>query len=473
LLDLGSWIAPCQIAGFEVDDDAADQALRAVPEASIVIQDFFSVPNETTAAFDAVVGNPPYIRYHHFTGDLRSRALQRTLSHGVTLTELSSSWAPFLIHASAFLRPNGRLAFVLPMELLVTDYAGPVRTFLQERFAKVDIVTFEQRVFPGALVDAVLLMAEGIGPGDVRIHRLSNVVDLDRLDLRLGRRTSQAKWSGALIDQRAVDVLAEVPGFRPLGEFASVDIGIVTGANRFFLLSDDEVSRLGLDRSDLQPTVARARDLTGISLRKDDWMKLRDRGRTAWMFAPQDPGDAASRYIAEGEASGVNQGYKCRIRKQWWRLSLPQPPDLVLSYMSNHVPRMIENQAGVVTTNLLHNVRLTSSIPPRWIALSWMNSATMLSCEMCGRAYGGGVLKLETRESERVLVPEFDAGRMAELESHSTTISGLVQEGRFADVADLIDPFVLANIDPDDRMAIRSAWLDLQRRRRGRSSNGK
>src|SRR3989337_2364013 len=35
------------------------------------------------------------------------------------------------------------------------------------------------------------------------------------------------------------------------------------------------------------------------------------------------------------------------------------------------------------------------------------SSLTLLSAEIEGRAYGGGVLKLETKEAERVLVPRF------------------------------------------------------------------
>lgn len=37
----------------------------------------------------------------------------------------TSSWAPCVVHASRFLRDDGRLAFVLPAELLQVDYAKP------------------------------------------------------------------------------------------------------------------------------------------------------------------------------------------------------------------------------------------------------------------------------------------------------------------------------------------------------------
>ena len=68
---------------------------------------------------DYVMGNPPYIRYQDFTGESRAKALRAALRDGVRLNGLASSWAAFVVHASAFLKPGGRLALVLPAELLI------------------------------------------------------------------------------------------------------------------------------------------------------------------------------------------------------------------------------------------------------------------------------------------------------------------------------------------------------------------
>jgi adenine-specific DNA-methyltransferase len=471
LRELGSQSRSQQVVGFDVDWEAAEAARGVVPEATITTADFFSIRNDSLD-YDAVVGNPPYIRYHHFSGDARAKALEQILFQGVSLTELTSSWAPFLVHATSFLHPNGRLAFVLPMELLVTDYAGPVRSFLQKRFAHVDILTFEERIFPGALVDAVLVMAEGAGPGEVRVHRLQNANDLNQFDRVGGLHASGTKWSNALIDQAANNALTNAASqMQPLGQIASVDIGVVTGANRFFLLSDAEAREQDLLSEDLRPAVARAQHIPGLALTTELWECLRRQGEPVWMFAPEEPNEAAQNYIRLGELDGVNRAYKCRVRKQWWRLRLPQPPDLLLSYMSNRVPQLVDNQVKVLSTNLLHNVRLTSTkTNARWISISWMNSATMLSCELSGRAYGGGVLKLETREAERVIVPSFDGARQSILEALSPQIETLLRERQYAAAADLIDPIVLADIPTRDRYLIRGAWLDLQNRRRGRSA---
>jgi hypothetical protein len=89
---------------------------------------------------DAVIGNPPFVCYQEHRGHVRRRSVAAALEQGVRLSGLASSWAATLVHASAFLRPSGRLAMVLPAELLTVGYAEPIRRWLRKRFAVVNLV---------------------------------------------------------------------------------------------------------------------------------------------------------------------------------------------------------------------------------------------------------------------------------------------------------------------------------------------
>jgi hypothetical protein len=77
---------------------------------------------------------------------------------------MASSWAASLVHASAFLKPTGRLAMVLPAELLTVHHAEPVRRWLRQRFAVVNLVIFERLQFRDAEEQVVMLVAHGRGP---------------------------------------------------------------------------------------------------------------------------------------------------------------------------------------------------------------------------------------------------------------------------------------------------------------------
>src|SRR5713226_434408 len=99
-----------QVTGIEVDP----QVHRAISieltrsgllgRRALHRKDFFEVDATTgMGRFTAVVGNPPFIRYQRFSGSQREMALKRALQAGVRLTALTSSWAPFIVHATTFL----------------------------------------------------------------------------------------------------------------------------------------------------------------------------------------------------------------------------------------------------------------------------------------------------------------------------------------------------------------------------------
>ena len=470
LRSFGEPLEPLQVIGFELEPETAAAARCLEPSAEIIEGDFFAA-SPGLDRYDAIVGNPPWVRYHYLNGDMRELALARARDEGVTLTKLTSSWAPFLVHASTFLAPAGRLAFVLPAELLGTDYAKPIRQFLQRRFARVDVLTFEERVFPGALVDAVVVLAEGDGPGEVAIHRLQDVSALEGWSADTAPLpVTERKWSQALVGSAALDALGQAERhFVALGDIASVDIGIVTGANHFFLLTDEEAGLAGLDGKHLHRAIARASQLPGTSLTLSEWERQGHHGLSIWLFSPDSDDGAAGSYILAGEAAGVSDAYKCRVRKPWWRLRLPTPPDLFLSYMTSHAPRLVANEAGVFSTNLVHNVRLRdSATDPRLLATSWLNSATMLSAELSGRAYGGGVLKLETKEAERIFVPRMAGDVVTALWAVADGVDAMLRDGRLLEAADIVDGIVLAELSSGQRSALRDGWLDLQGRRKKR-----
>ncbi len=405
-----------QLIGVERDPAEADKARALAPGADIRTLDFFDFEPSAVPAVDAAVGNPPYIRYHGFTGQDRIKALLRAQAQGVELTRLASSWAHFVVHATAFLKPAGRLALVLPAELLHTDYGQPVRDFLLRRFPSVIVVAFDRKVFEDAQVDAVLLLASHDSLPGLRVVRVRDegtLVDLDVAQIA-GNGNADRRWSAA-VDADAGDIYREAMHrytAQRLGEIASVDIGFVTGANDFFVLSAEEARARGLPDGVLTRAIRRPRDVPGIAVRPDE---------LSWLLnlAGQDDLDQRVRdYLAEGESLGVSTRYKCRVRKRWYVVPMPrQQPGAFIPYMTHTGPRLIVNDLGARSTNLLHGVSFRPDAPSaRAVAVAMCSSLTLLSAEIEGRAYGGGVLKVETREAERLVVPAVAKARSKILE---------------------------------------------------------
>lgn len=489
LRDLGA--ADPDLIGVEVHPESASRAaarLRAEGIAPRVdVGDFFARPPDPR--FDAVVGNPPYVRYQEFRGEPRAAAREAALAAGVRLTALASSWAAFTVHAALFLRPAGRLALVLPAELLSVNYAADVRAFLMRRFARVRLVMFAERVFPGVQEEVVLLLAEGQGPTD---HcELTQARDLADLEARGGERSRWAppdpagKWTDALVDEDARAAYADAtsrPGAARLLDWGETTLGTVTGNNRYFAMTLQQVVDRGLAPSDIvrisPPGSAHLRPI--LDLDDARWSHLAESGAPAWLLCPSgDPSPAARAYFDRGIGARVHEGYKCRMRHPWWRTPLLAPPDLLLTYMNADAPRLVANSAAVHHVNSVHGVYLR---PPHadagrdLLPVACLNSLTLLGSETVGRAYGGGVLKLEPREADALPVPspELVAALAAPLRAARDAVAADVAGGRLWDAVAHVDRVVLADglgLDDGSIARIAGARAALQRRRaaRGRS----
>lgn len=454
--------------GVEMDGGEAAKARSLAPDAEIVTADFFEVAPPRLPKVHAVIGNPPYIRYHGFSGEQRLRGQARAKEQGITLSNLASSWAHFVAHSAAFLSPGGRLGLVLPAELLHTDYAAPVRSWLLERFPSVVVVTFDRRTFADAEVDALLLLASNDDSFGLRVLRVADAEALAEFKLETpiasSDRLAPLRWSGN-IDRGGSDLYAELvaaPGVRRLGDLASVDIGVVTGANRFFILDPEQAVRLRLPETQLVPIVESASAVQGISVHAS-------RARRLLLVDREPRSRALLRYIAQGEADGIAKGYKCRTRTPWYRVPLPKVrPHAFLPYMNYLAPRLMVNRPRAWSTNLLHGVAVKRNAPDvRAISSAMLSAAVMLSAEIEGRAYGGGVLKLETREAERLVLPSWTSSVERQLVVSFRELDRLVRKGQLELASARVD--VILGVDHEK---YRAAY-EVYRRRRLQRTKGR
>lgn len=479
------------VDGVEIHAASAALGERRVRAAggapNIRVSDFFLV--DPAPVYDAVIGNPPYIRYQDFSGKARARSRQAALRLGVSLSGLASSWAAFTLHAASFLRDGGRLGLVLPAELLSVNYAAPVRRFLFEQFASVQLILFDEQVFAEAEADVVLLLAEGYREGSADhavVRQARNAEGLATLTGGLTWRPSDpsAKWTASLVEAGAAEpllALRDREQFVGLQAWGATRLGMVTGNNAFFTLSPERVRRLGLTRRDLRRvSPAGSSHLRGLALSDDMLTRLGRRGQGTYLFRPgTDPSSAARAYIAAGEAAGVDRAYKCRVRTPWYRVPMLEPADLLLTYMNADTPRLTTNQAGVLHLNSVHGLYLRDShreVGRELLPVASLNSLTLLDAETTGRAYGGGVLKIEPREADvwAVPAPELVASRAAALRDVRSRVARLLQTGRLLAAVDLVDQALLVEpglVSGDAIARVRQARAELARRRTTRGSS--
>ena len=476
------------VRGIEIHQPSADTAQQLLNNAGlncdIRVASFFDIHPEAT--FDAVLGNPPYVRYQQFSGSARSKGLEVALAQGVRLNLLANAWAPFVVHASQFLKPDGRLGLVLPAELLSVKYAAEVRQFLLRRFSSVKLVMFHELVFPEVLEEVVLLLAEGMGPSSgFQVYHARDLTDLKAFNQRSWTHFTPQKadkWTSALITTQALDAYQRFYSdtqIETLLTWGESYLGAVTGNNKYFTLTARNADELGLRKEDLLPiSPPGSRHLRGLTFTKRAWSDLTHDDARSLLLYPQndDLSEAAQSYLNSGISLGVNKAYKCQVRKPWWRVPLVPVPDLFLTYMDHFCPRLITNEAKVHHLNSLYGVRLNydrRGLGRELLPLSSLNTLTLLGSEILGRSYGGGILKLEPKEADQLPLPSLELIHNAanELRVLRPQLAIALRQGDLRRIINAVDAVLLRRhlgLKSADLTALREARELLFVRRTGR-----
>jgi adenine-specific DNA-methyltransferase len=488
------------LIGIELVEEEANKARRllsdldiANPEKIVLNGDFFDYCQlflKNNKKFSMITGNPPFIRYQDFPQKSKEIAFKLISElFDFKLSGHANSWIAFLLLSSQLLSENGKIAMVIPAQLFQVKYATDTRRFLSVFFSKLTIITFEKLIFPTAQQEVILLLGErNNGPIEgIRVIELKNENDLY---LRIRPEDvsknfqyykykpmdhSTEKWTQYFLDTEEIELLRKIPtleGIKRGGDLYSVDIGVVTGKNKFFILSKNTLNNIGIDEKYTIKIFGRSSDIEGIIFSEDDWQKIRQKDNPCYLFAPSqtqyaDLPDAIKNYIEKGVQHGVNEGFKCRIRRDdWFRVPTIYKPEAFLLRQIHDYPKMVLNTSGSTCTDTIHRVNFNQGVDGKKIAGAFLNSLTFASAEVKGRSYGGGVLTLEPSEAEELLIPIVGIDHL-----NPVDIDTNIRKGNLAQIFDANDKILLRDglgMNFEQVRILRNIWVKLRNRRNNR-----
>lgn len=377
-----------------------------------------------SATFDLVLANPPYVRFQFISEEDKHRARKISTELGVAGSSVSNLWISVFLLSLAKLREGGVFSVILPTEFLTGVSANAVRNWLLTNTTNLSIDLFQPGSFPAVLQEVLILSGR-------RLQHSARSSTITFHDHNGGTRTWKHKvapgagtWTGFLLPPVQYDALEAVAGisaFSQLGTVAKFSVSTVTGANSYFCVSSEEV-REYLLHDWVLPLLPRSRHAQGLMFSKEEHEALAGQGEVAWLlhFSADRPSPTSraksSSYLDLGLRQNIDQRFKCRVREPWYRVPVVQPGDLLLSKRSNRYPRVIANHASVVTTDTIYKGQMLpgASITADDFTAVFHNSITMLSAEIEGRSFGGGVLELVPSEVSALQVPVI-AGAGAEI----------------------------------------------------------
>lgn len=379
--------------------------------------DFLAWREANQRLVDVVVGNPPFVRFQ-FVDD-ESKLLMARLADeiGRQLGGVSNLWIPVLLGALTKLRPGGAFSLVIPAECFTGISAGVVRTWLVANCAKVMFDLFPPGSFPGVLQEIVILSGRRNG-GE------HESVDVSVAEHELGRQRPRSwtyhvkangqTWTRFLLEPSqlaAHEEASSLVSVSKLMHVAKFEVAAVTGANDFFSVDLATIDEFNLSTW-VDPLLPRVRHARGLVYTPEDHEAVVSEGLCAGLlnFSADRPDpmrrSGPRRYLEGGEEAKLHLRYKTRIREPWYRVPHVRSEPLMLSKRSHWYPRAISNRAGVVTTDTIYRGRpVTDAVSSDDLVAAFHNSMTLLTAEIEGRSFGGGVLELVPSEIARLAVP--------------------------------------------------------------------
>ena len=407
--------------------------------------------------FDVVVANPPYTRQEElgeyaiaYKQKLES-ALAEDWGSKYAVGKRAGIHAYFLLHAPKFLKPGGRLGFIVSNSWMDADYGKEVQRMLLENFRiKAIIESKAERWFEDAAINTCIIIAEQEDDfekkqentvrfvllkkklPECQVKKLVREVDgknefYEDDELRVfcvkqselfqeglvengrGKKEWQgAKWGKYLRAPTVYfKILKQREKLKPLMEQAEIRRGYTTGNNDFFYLSLRAAKSFGLEHMFLKP-ILRTRDFVRAKARDKDvqnFVLVVDRDKL------QLRNTRVLKYLQMGEIKGVHQLSTCKSRKRWYDVGAREPASMFwskLTYQRHVVPF---NEAGAFVDCNVYEITPNDESQAKAMCAILNSNLYALFAELAGqKGLGEGANAIMVYDVERL--PVIDVSKL-------------------------------------------------------------
>ena len=450
LRSLGNRIDPDKIYGTELDPKIYNIFCQLGPGSQLkfphVTNSDYLLTNYRQK-FDLIVCNPPYTR-HHLLNSTYKKDIRHQLEKqfNIPISSLSSQFIYFFLKSLSELAPTGRLVYLTPIELFEAGYARSIVRLITDQFRLRAVIRFDPKlkVFNGADNNLCITVLDGPNSEPRDTCQIIEIKDIAALRQLNSQSLTQILPTTDLYTVRQQDLStftsknlfnisspAAKTDYVPLSNFFRVTRGIATGHNDYFLFSDDKLRQTEIPKRYFQPVLTRTKSTRGLILKTEDIQQQKN----PWLLYLQPETKLTDQklqnYLKSGEEQGISNGYLVKTRRKWYHMERREPAPILFTYLGRTNPRFIWNKcraqalstflllyptASFVNQNRVSSQRRlgsNNSSNSEWAINLKAFLATLNSPEFIqelrshSRTYGSGGTKIEPRELERCLIPDF------------------------------------------------------------------
>ena len=411
------------IKGFDIDE-------RIFAEAKEIFNDNYYVDfyledymfNDWSNKYDGIICNPPYFKFHDYDNKTILNEIENRLK--IKLNGFTNLYTLFLLKSIYQLKPNGRLAYIIPSEFLNSDYGKLVKSALIKNKVLRHIVVFdfEENVFDDALTTAcILLCSNDKNNQTVKFSTIKTIDDLELVKTyiseypinSLGGSTfnvnelePEVKWRKYYQEQNGI----RYKNLIPFSSVAKVVRGIATGANEYFTFSKSKANQYGIDEKYLLPCICKAVDVKDNFFTKDNFNSLIKNDRQTFLLnAIGSKDENVLKYIELGENLGVDKKYLTACRTPWYSLENRMPSPIWVSVFNRSGLKFIRNEANISNLTTFHCVypvqnSLFDNVNVDVLFAYLLTDVAREIFEDNRREYGNGLQKFEPNDLNKAMM---------------------------------------------------------------------
>ena len=402
------------VTATEIDAEILEYFRRHAPEStslSLRCEDYLGAWGQTHGA---IVCNPPYMRFQHFTK--RNEVFASFAKHlHARLSGYTNIASAFLLKSLSELTHGGRLAYIMPLEFLNTGYGAMVKERLlgQGMLKALIRLEAEKEIFPDATTSVGIILASNdqkVEP--VRFYTVRNLESLrDVLTneptraIPVEKLDPSEKWQ-KYFDNRQSSFSS--PHLVPIGLYGGFSRGIATGANEFFALPLSKAVQLGIPRSHFLSCITKSAQVKSPVFTSSDYDELERSDANVFLLnVSGEPTEVIREYLRYGEKNGYHLRYLTKMRTPWYKLERRTPAPLLFGVFSRGKFKVVRNLSAAVNLTCFHCFYPNLFGQPYCDALFlyFQSKAARQVLGISMRRYGDGLEKFEPNDLNRALAP--------------------------------------------------------------------
>lgn len=213
--------------------------------------------------FDAIIGNPPYIRIQRIDHK-QSDYFYKNYKTPTSKTDISLL---FLEKSLDLASKNGLIGFICTSQWLATDYGKNLRTMLSDGRLHEAVDFGSLPVFKNADTYPAIFILSPTPSKELKVKRIAHEEHLNITDIEQAQNShipldslTEAPWNLSALDITSVLKQRNIQ-WKPLKHFGKAYYSIITGSDPAFIVSEEVVQQLNLERDILHPFAYRGNEI--------------------------------------------------------------------------------------------------------------------------------------------------------------------------------------------------------------------